>query len=72
MEHDEWNVKLLCSGCHIFWWHKSPIEAWEWLRETLPKERLGYLKQRANSIDKTRYDFKKKKAELEARIEELN
>jgi len=43
------NVKLLCLSCHLFWWHKNPIEAHEWLKETLPKARLDKLKLSSNT-----------------------
>jgi hypothetical protein len=46
------NLKMLCVGCHLFWWHKSPIEAWEWLRDVMPKERLDWLKVMSQSYGK--------------------
>jgi 5-methylcytosine-specific restriction endonuclease McrA len=52
MEYDVDNIKFLCFSCHLCWWHKSPIEAWEWLRETLPKKRLERLKLMANTTNK--------------------
>lgn len=33
---DETNAITLCVGCHIYWWHKEPLEAEEWLRTSLP------------------------------------
>lgn len=68
MELDEKNLKLLCMRHHLFWWHKNPIEAWEWLRETLEPERIAYLKEKANTIDKTRISYEAKKEELEEKI----
>ena len=34
------NVKALCLGCHLYWWHKHPIEAKEWAEKTLGKASL--------------------------------
>lgn len=44
MEFLSSNVKLLCLHCHLFWWHKNPIEAHEWLTAVLPADRLKKLK----------------------------
>jgi hypothetical protein len=24
-------------GCHLYWWHKEPVEAAEWLRTAFPE-----------------------------------
>lgn len=47
MEHDPLNLKILCLGCHLFWWHKHPLEAGEWLKSVLPSERIQYLKEQS-------------------------
>ena len=52
------NVKLLCVGCHLFFWHKNPIEAQEWLETIITKERLTKLKIQANFVDKSPIDYK--------------
>jgi 5-methylcytosine-specific restriction endonuclease McrA len=49
MEFDPWNVKLLCVGCHLYWWHKNPIEAWEWLKTVWPEKELARLKLMSNT-----------------------
>ena len=66
------NVKALCLGCHLYWWHKSPIEAKEWAEKTLGKRRLNKLKKQANTINKNKLDYKQIKSELETKIGELN
>jgi len=66
------NVKALCLGCHLYWWHKSPIEAKEWAEKTLGKRRLNKLKKQANTINKNKLDYKELKSELENTIGELN
>lgn len=38
------NVKLLCHACHLYWWHRNPIEAHEWLQTVLSPDRLKRLK----------------------------
>lgn len=71
LEYDLDNVKTLCSGCHLFWWHRSPVEAWEWLSTTISPARLQRLKKVSNSRDKVFYDinyYNNKKDELEAFI----
>ena len=71
MQFDTKNVKALCLGCHLYWWHKHPIEAREWAQKALGKDRLKYLKKRANTIDKSLWDFKELKKKLEKKIGEL-
>lgn len=66
------NVKALCTGCHLYWWHKHPIEAREWAEKALGGARLTLLKKRANTIDKTIWDYEDIKRELEKKITEIN
>lgn len=70
LEFDYDNVKLLCVGCHLFWWHKNPIEAWEWLKTVVSKDRLERLKRITQSRDKYSFDFKIIKMLLEQKIKE--
>ena len=58
------NVKPLCMACHLYWWHKEPLEAAKWARKALPK-RIRYLDRRTKKIDKTRLDYNTIKRELE-------
>ena len=30
------NMKLLCSHCHLYWWHKEPTEAGRWFAAKFP------------------------------------
>jgi len=30
------NIIALCVGCHLYFWHKSPLEAAQWLNEKWP------------------------------------
>ena len=36
MRFEPHNLVALCRKCHIFWWHKSPLEAAQWLNEKWP------------------------------------
>ena len=40
------NVILLCSLCHIFWWHKDPIAVYVWMIENL-SDQFEIIKKRA-------------------------
>ena len=49
IEFDVENVITLCYACHLQFWHKNPIEAWNWYENTIPKARRDKLKLRANT-----------------------
>ena len=68
MQFDIDNVKVLCLGCHLYWWHKHPIEAKDWAIKALGSKRLNSLKKRANTINKNLWDFKKIKKQLEKEL----
>ena len=61
------NLKVLCFHCHINWWHKNPMEAWEWFRIKFP-ERAGYLDRHKNDMipGHERDEF------IESKLKELN
>lgn len=42
LSFDPENIIVLCLHCHIYWWHKNPLEAGEWFKKTFPK-RWKYL-----------------------------
>ena len=71
MQFDPDNVKALCLGCHLYWWHKNPIEAKEWAVKALGRARLNRLKKRANTIDKTLWNYEEIKIKLEKQIKEM-
>ena len=72
MQFDTDNVKALCLGCHLYWWHKHPIEAKEWAEKALGEERLERLKKQANTINKNKLDYNLLKDELETKIKDFN
>ena len=45
------NGKTLCYGCHIFWWHKEPVEAAAWIKSYLGAAALRKLQNKAVKID---------------------
>ena len=65
LEFDLNNIKPLCSGCHLFWWHKNPIEAHEWIQTVISPERLVKLKLGALDNSSYRLDIKLLRLELE-------
>ncbi len=65
------NVKALCIGCHLYWWHKHPVQAKEWAEEELGIERLERLKTISNTIKYGNYNFQEIKKELETKIKDL-
>tara|TARA_R110002167_G_scaffold117312_1_gene293210 strand:+ start:108 stop:467 length:360 start_codon:yes stop_codon:yes gene_type:complete len=72
MQFNTENVKILCLGCHLYWWHKHPIEAKEWAQKTLGGVRLNKLKKQSNTINKIPWDFKEIQGELKKQIGEYN
>jgi 5-methylcytosine-specific restriction endonuclease McrA len=72
MQFNPENVKILCVGCHLYWWHKHPIEAHKWAEKTLGRVRLNRLKKQSNTINKTLWDFKEIQSELKKQIGEYN
>lgn len=38
-KHLRWNpdnALLLCIKCHLYWWHRNPLEAMEWFKLYFP------------------------------------
>ena len=42
LQFEPLNMKVLCYHCHINWWHKNPIEAYQWAEKTFP-DRIAIL-----------------------------
>lgn len=55
------NMIALCYMHHIHWWHKHPLEAAEWIKTALPKERLDKLKKMAQNNNLPKPDLLKVK-----------
>jgi 5-methylcytosine-specific restriction endonuclease McrA len=58
LRFDTDNLKLLCVGCHLFWWHKNPVLAGEWVRQVIEKKRYDRLLQRVMYVDSSPIDLK--------------
>lgn len=50
------NCVALCVGCHLYWWHREPLEASEWVRSYLGEIKLRELKDKAKTIKKWTMD----------------
>ena len=44
------NAMILDAGCHIFWWHKNPIEAADFAKKYLGSEKYAALKLKAGFV----------------------
>ena len=73
VEFDPDNLKALCYRCHLYWWHKNPIEASDWFKTTYPK---WYKKLRKKAMQpigvvkpKLVYDYKKLEDKLMKEIQ---
>jgi 5-methylcytosine-specific restriction endonuclease McrA len=65
------NLILFCFHCHIFWWHKNPLEAAEWFKEKYP-EIYEYLNDHKNDIVQFKLcNLEDIHAELQGDYEEL-
>ena len=50
-----WELKNcipLCYRCHIHWWHKNPIEAFEWFKAQFGARRLAWLNKKKLETNK--------------------
>ena len=45
------NIDCMCMHCHIYWWHKNPLESSAWFREKFT-ERYEYLESMRHLIIK--------------------
>jgi len=42
LEFEPLNMKVLCMSCHLWWWHKNPVEAAAWIEFKFP-DRVAIL-----------------------------
>lgn len=47
------NCLCMCLACHLYWWHKDPIEAFRWFNEKYPGryEQLQIMERCVGKID---------------------
>lgn len=68
MEFEIENVATLCQRHHLYWWHKNPIEASDWIHNYLPEERMDNLYRLARRKEKVILDYDEIKTILEGHI----
>lgn len=51
LEFDPRNMKVLCMHCHLYWWHKDPLESGQWYRDNFP-DNWDYLQREDKKRDK--------------------
>jgi 5-methylcytosine-specific restriction endonuclease McrA len=71
LEFDLDNAIPLCQACHLWWYHKNPMEAADWLKKTLPKEQLDRLALRKQASGIGSKDYKLIKVYLEQKLKKL-
>ncbi len=64
---DVTNIVILCRKCHLYWWHKDIIGAYEWIKNIRD---LNWLKRRRAIIEnrKGNPDLKMIKIYLEQQL----
>ena len=66
LRFDLMNIKCLCYHDHMGWWHKNPLEAYEWFKQKFP-DRYNYLMENKNKTHSwTRDELKKMIKEYKA------
>lgn len=65
---DTENMKVLCYFCHLRWWHKNPIAAYDWFTTTFP-DRWLYLQANRGVVKFSDDDLLVIKKKLEADLE---
>ncbi len=69
---NEINCIALCIKCHLYFWHKNPLEATEWFKQKFP-DRYDYLMKEKEVISKMSYDdYVYLRQELAQKISNLN
>lgn len=67
---DEQNLKVLCTHCHLYWWHKHPLEAAAWFQAKFP-DRAAYLEANKGIKQMKRVDWIELKETLENRLSQM-
>lgn len=71
LEFDVDNIKFLCWRDH-WWWHKNPLEAAEWIKTIMPKERLDRLRLRSQTSGDGMRNYKMLKMYLKQELGRYN
>lgn len=71
-----WNLDNhipLCVGCHLFWWHKEPTEAYPWIREKIGEAGINRLLALAKKhVEMPKEYLEKLVRELEIKCDKKN
>lgn len=68
LSFDPKNLKVMCSHCHLYWWHKDILGACRWFEETFPENNV-YLQEHRNVIVKyIPEDYDEMIAEIEGQL----
>ena len=54
---------------HLYWWHRNPVEAGEWIEKKLTKKRMKFLKGKTNEVNKEPLEYDKIWDELAKEVE---
>ena len=68
LKYEPRNIKLLCQKHHLYWWHKHPLAASEWLKTAISEERLAWIDEMRNTIISEPLIYSEIKANLEAML----
>ena len=58
LELDPDNALPLCDACHLWFFHKNPLDAADWIKQTVPKKQLDRLELRKGQSGKGSKDYK--------------
>lgn len=50
LRHVAINILTMCAACHLYWWHRNPLEAAEWFHASWP-ERAEALRTAKDASD---------------------
>lgn len=62
------NMKILCYHCHLNWWHKNPLEAFEWFESKFP-DRYKFIKENRGIYKYTIAELQDLQAQLKAMLD---
>jgi len=65
LKYEPKNIKILCQKHHLYWWHKHPLAAAEWLKTALSEDRLEWIEEMRNTIIHEPLNYSEVKANLE-------
>ena len=67
---DENSAITLCYACHLYWYHKEPIEAAEWLKRLFPNF-YDYVIKHKGDLVLTNINYLELKEKLSKRLNEF-